>query len=448
MAADRDLTTADRVMRLLQHLGIVRAHFVMGAEVAAEYPEVVASLALLTPHLAEIGPLQALAAAGALGDPPLIVHSDAGPLGAVTDRVLAAYPGAATALLRGYASALWSDVVAERRAEVAALLLDHLAAAGRREPVPSVHIPEGEGEVAGIAYRARGSGPPLLLFPLYLSPSQWEPIVPALAAHYCTIVLGGSHLGLVTLMEERAAGGYGRVVDRLLDALAVPAGGSLLEIGCASGALCRRAARCLPQATTFVGVDVNAYFVREATALARRAGLSGRLTFREGDAEALPFPDASFDAALAPTVLEEVDADRALAELVRVVRPGGRIAVIVNGCDLHFWDNLPLPPALRAKARAVAVCGGNASDGCADASLYRRVRDAGLTDLALGPEWGTTGAAEGLHAWRMFYEAVVLARMDASEAEKAQFRTLAQQATADGTFLWSWPYHCAVGTRP
>jgi hypothetical protein len=53
MDDERDLTTADRVLHLLRHLNIGRAHFVMGTEVAAAYPEVVASLALVTPMSAE-----------------------------------------------------------------------------------------------------------------------------------------------------------------------------------------------------------------------------------------------------------------------------------------------------------------------------------------------------------------------------------------------------------
>jgi hypothetical protein len=40
-----------------------------------------------------------------------------------------------------------------------------------------------EGKIAGISYRIQGAGPPLVLLPLELSPGQWGPLVPALAAH-------------------------------------------------------------------------------------------------------------------------------------------------------------------------------------------------------------------------------------------------------------------------
>jgi hypothetical protein len=52
-----------------------------------------------------------------------------------------------------------------------------------------------------------------------LAPSQWEPLLPALAEHYCTITLGGPHLGFASILEQRAEGGYGAVVDDLIDAM-------------------------------------------------------------------------------------------------------------------------------------------------------------------------------------------------------------------------------------
>jgi hypothetical protein len=68
--------------------------------------------------------------------PSLIFHSDAGPLSGGTAFVLAAHPGATAVVLHGYASALWTDTVADRTDEVAAALLTQLAEAERRVPIP------------------------------------------------------------------------------------------------------------------------------------------------------------------------------------------------------------------------------------------------------------------------------------------------------------------------
>jgi SAM-dependent methyltransferase len=73
------------------------------------------------------------------------------------------------------------------------------------------------------------------------------------------------------------------------------------------------------------------------------------IDFGEGRGEALPLPDAAVDVALSSTVFEEGDADRMLAEIVRVTRPGGRIGIVVRATDMPFWVNLPLDPALKAK---------------------------------------------------------------------------------------------------
>jgi hypothetical protein len=98
--------------------------------------------------------------------------------------------------------------------------------------------------------------------------------------------------------------------------------------------------------------------LREAAALAAREGLAERIEFREGSAEALPLADASIDVALALTVMEEGDADRMMAELMRVTCPGGRIGAIVRAQDMSWWSNLPLNPALRAKVDRAGVLGG------------------------------------------------------------------------------------------
>src|SRR5678815_887627 len=85
---------------------------------------------------------------------------------------------------------------------------------------------------------------------------------------------------------------------------------------------------------SIIGVDVNRYLLREATTLAMQEGLAGIIAFQEGDAEALPFPDNHVDVALSFTVLEEGNADRMLAELVRIAKPGGRVAVMVRALDI------------------------------------------------------------------------------------------------------------------
>jgi ubiquinone/menaquinone biosynthesis C-methylase UbiE len=132
------------------------------------------------------------------------------------------------------------------------------------------------------------------------------------------------------------------VVRGLLDALAIQPGGSVLEVGCGTGVIMRELARRTAGTNRLIGRDMNPYLLREARALARRAGLLDLIDFGEGSGEALPLPDGAVDVALSSTVFEEGDAERMLAEIVRVTRPGGRIGIVVRAVDMPFWVNLSL----------------------------------------------------------------------------------------------------------
>ncbi len=91
-----------------------------------------------------------------------------------------------------------------------------------------------------------------------------------------------------------------------------------------------------------VGVDQSEAMLAGARAkLERTPELAGRVSFVRGEAERLPFPDAHFDALTFTYLLRYVDDREAtLAELTRVVRPGGRIAMLEFG--------VPESPVLRA----------------------------------------------------------------------------------------------------
>ena len=97
---ERGVAATDRVVRLLRQLGIQRAHVVQGVAEAAAHPETVASLALITPAASASSPLHQLAESRRLVTPPLIIHSDAGPLSAQAAFVLAADPDATAVVLR------------------------------------------------------------------------------------------------------------------------------------------------------------------------------------------------------------------------------------------------------------------------------------------------------------------------------------------------------------
>ena len=178
---------------------------------------------------------------------------------------------------------------------------------------------------------------------------------------------------------EPYVGRWSRLVAaELLAWLAVPPGARWLDVGCGTGALSRTILdRAAPEAVT--GLDASAGFVQHAAArVADR-----RASFRVGDAQALPFDDGAFDAAVSGLVLNFVPAPaRMVAEMRRVVRQGGAVALYVwdyaDGMALmrHFWD---AAAALDPAARPLDE--GRRFPICRPEPLAALFRDAGLADV-------------------------------------------------------------------
>ena len=122
-----------------------------------------------------------------------------------------------------------------------------------------------------------------------------------------------------------------------LDLLGIATGECVLEVGCGSGVVLRDLARRVAPTGTAVGLDLSPALLELARQIARNEGLGDRVQLREGDARSLPFADGQFDAALAVTVLVHLpEAERAIPELVRVVRPGGRVGVFDRDNDSYI----------------------------------------------------------------------------------------------------------------
>jgi SAM-dependent methyltransferase len=432
------MAVENRIHQLLQHLGIEKAHFAAGGlddlnGLLSQNPNLFASLTLVGsgPPNREL--------AGPLASRLLIFRGDT-PGWDEVGWAVEALPEATLKSLSDWQP--WSDLITRHEPEIAAALFPFLAAHTPAN-MPHASPPDTYGVVAGISYQIQGAGPPLVLFPLDLVPSQWDALLSDLAKTYCTITLGGAQLGMVSLLERRASlASYLGMVRHLVQEADLQPGQSVLEVGCGTGALNRWLARYTNGANPITGVDISQFMLREAANLARMDGLDDWVTFAESDAENLNYADNSFDVTLSITVLEEVDADKALAEMIRVTRPGGRVGVIVRAMDAPFYINVPLRPDLKAKIEEPTLWGGRAgADGCDDISLYRRFQQSDLVDVKMFPYWVAFD-----QPWLDFVNGNLLYALD--EAEAADWQVAHAQVETEGTFIFAYPHHCAVGTVP
>jgi demethylmenaquinone methyltransferase/2-methoxy-6-polyprenyl-1,4-benzoquinol methylase len=109
----------------------------------------------------------------------------------------------------------------------------------------------------------------------------------------------------------------------------IPAGSQVLDIGCGTAELSLLLADLVGPQGRVVGVDLSPGMLEVGRRKVARSSLAPRIELLPGDALALPFEDQRFDAAASAFVMRNVsDLDRALREAARVVRPGGRVAIM------------------------------------------------------------------------------------------------------------------------
>ena len=140
---------------------------------------------------------------------------------------------------------------------------------------------------------------------------------------------------------ERMMGRWSRVAgEQFLNWLALPKGLRCLDVGCGNGAFTEELiVRCAP--ASVMGLDPS----EDQITYARKRPGTKLAEFRVGGAQALPFDDDSYDAALMALVIAFLsDPAKSVAEMARVVRPGGWIAT-------YMWDipagGVPVHPLCR-----------------------------------------------------------------------------------------------------
>lgn len=143
------------------------------------------------------------------------------------------------------------------------------------------------------------------------------------------------------------------VVRDMIGSLSLPSGSRGLDAGCGIGLQCVLLAEEVGSSGHVTGVDVSAALLERGWELAKDAGLLERISFQGGDVASLPFDDNTFDWAWSSDCIGYGlnGPQDFLGELVRVVKPGGIVA-------LSAWSSenlLPGYPHLEARLRATSA---------------------------------------------------------------------------------------------
>lgn len=219
--------------------------------------------------------------------------------------------------------------------------------------------------------------------------------------------------------------GYDAMRESLVAGLGELAGARVLDVGCGTGDDVRSLARLVGDGGHVTGIDLSSTMLAEANR--RTAGTSLPVTFESGDMTRLPFPDASFDAVHVKLVRFHCpDLDAADDEIVRVTRPGGRIAIFDYDFEAITVDHPDRETTRTIMHRYV----DGFQHGWNGRQLLRRFTGRGLTDITITP-------VTARFSWE-FFQAAVDGQI--REAQRAGTLALTEPELTD----WWAPLHDAV----
>ena len=236
---------------------------------------------------------------------------------------------------------------------------------------------------------------------------------------------------------------------RVLDAVSVKAGGRVLDVACGTGVLAREAAGRVGADGFVAGVDPGPGML----AVAKR--LLPTVEWRQGTAESLPYPDHAFDTVVSQFgLMFFTDRSEALREMLRVVAPGGSVAVAV-------WDTLESSAAYSVEVDLLERLAGQDAANALRApfmlgdqeELAALFEGAGVASIDIATRTGTarfpsirTMVEADLRGWLPVMGVVLEERMIQrilNEAENA----LQAHVTPEGQVEFESPAHIITGSR-
>lgn len=173
------------------------------------------------------------------------------------------------------------------------------------------------------------------------------------------------------------------VLKAAIAALELPESSSGLDVGCGIGLQIPLLAEAVGPSGHVTGLDVRPEFLAHAERLTKAAGLTDRVSFREGDLDSLPFEDDTFDwlCSASAAGYPAHQPTRLLRELARVVKPGATVAFLIYTSQALLPGYPVLEARLNATAAGIAPFTRDMRPECHWMRAVGWFRDAGLAEV-------------------------------------------------------------------
>lgn len=243
---------------------------------------------------------------------------------------------------------------------------------------------------------------------------------------------------------------FGQWAPKVADAAYIQPGQRVLDVGCGTGILAREIASRVGSVGRVVGIDPSPGMLAVAKQLAPT------VEWREGVAESLPFPEQSFDAVVSQFALMFfTDRRQALREMLRVLAPGGRLAVAV-------WDSLDNIPAYASEVALLErMAGRQAADALRAPFMLGNRKDlaalfseAGAAAADITTHHGTaqfpsirTMVEADLRGWLPVMGVILTEDQIARILQEAE-HALSSYATANGQAAFDLSAHFVTAKKP
>jgi len=183
------------------------------------------------------------------------------------------------------------------------------------------------------------------------------------------------------LKLQQSLESYHRYKHKTFEEMHLVAGASVLEVGCGIGEDAISLAKLVGITGKVTAVDRSQAMLNQAIASTENLALP--IEFVLADAQQLPFADHIFDAARVDRTLQHIDHPQlAIAEMARVVRPGGWVVAVEPD-----WETFVVDSGQRALTRQLLnLWCDTFPSGWIGRQLFRYFRQAGLTELQVNPE--------------------------------------------------------------